>query len=76
MGSGRIRLTGTVMSPEKMIDANQAWFWTRGWQEGELKASAELAAGKGTVYKTDQAFLAALEENRRRLPPPDAEATA
>lgn len=63
------------MPPEEMIDADQAWFWTRGWQEGELEASTELAAGKGTVYKTDEGFLAALEGNRRRLPPADAEAT-
>ena len=51
------------MHPE-MIDADQAWFWKRAWQDGELEASAEVAAGKGEVYKSDEAFLAALGRNR------------
>jgi len=53
------------MHPKEMIDADQAWFWKRGWQKGELEASAELAAGKGEVHKSDEAFLAALQRNRR-----------
>jgi AbrB family looped-hinge helix DNA binding protein len=60
---------GIVMRPKEMIDADQAWFWKRGWQEGELEASAELAAGKGKVYKSDEAFLAALQRNRRTAKP-------
>ncbi len=57
---------GIVVRPKKMIDADQAWFWKRAWQEGELEASAELTAAKGKIYKTDKAFLAALERNRRK----------
>jgi AbrB family looped-hinge helix DNA binding protein len=57
---------GIVMRPKEMIDADQAWFWKRGWQEGELEASAELTAGKGKVHKSDEAFLKALRANRRR----------
>jgi AbrB family looped-hinge helix DNA binding protein len=56
---------GIVMRPKEMIDADQAWFWKRGWQEGELEASAEHAAGKGKVYKSEEAFLAALKRNQR-----------
>lgn len=56
---------GIVMRPKEMIDADQAWFWKRGWQEGELEASAEHAAGKGKAYKSEEAFLAALKRNRR-----------
>jgi AbrB family looped-hinge helix DNA binding protein len=57
---------GIVVRPKEMIDADQAWFWKQSWQEGELEASAELAAGKGKVYKSDKAFLDALDRNRRR----------
>jgi AbrB family looped-hinge helix DNA binding protein len=57
---------GIVVRPKEMIDADQAWFWKRGWQEGELEASAEMAAGKGKVYKSDKEFLAALQRNRRK----------
>ena len=59
---------GIVMRPKEMIDADQAWFWKRAWQEGELEASAELAAGKGKVFKSDSAFLVALQRNRRTAP--------
>lgn len=57
---------GIVVRPKEMVDADQAWFWKQRWQEGELEASAELAAGKGRVYKSDAALLAALQRNRRR----------
>jgi len=55
------------MHPREMIDADQAWFWKRGWQDGELEASTELAAGKGEVYKSDEAFLDALGTVARLL---------
>ena len=48
---------GILLRPKKMIDATQAWFWTLAWQEGEREASAELAAGRGKTYDTDEAFL-------------------
>jgi len=32
--------------------AEQAWFWTREWQEGEREASEDIAAGRlSPVYK-------------------------
>lgn len=42
------------------IPADQAWFWTAEWQEGEWEASAELAAGEGTFYEDVDALLAGL----------------
>ncbi len=55
---------------------DQAWFWTPEWQAGEKAADADLAAGRTTVYDSDEAFLKALEE---RIEPtsksaPDADA--
>lgn len=35
-----------VMVPKKLIDAGQAWFWTREWQEGEREAEEDLRAGR------------------------------
>lgn len=42
------------------IPADQAWFWTAEWQEGEREASAELVAGEGTFYEDVDALLAGL----------------
>jgi len=49
------------------IDPEQAWFWTPEWQEGEREADAELAAGEGTIYYSDEEFLAALEADLKPL---------
>ena len=35
-----------VLVPKKLIDADQAWFWTRELQEGERRADEDLRAGR------------------------------
>jgi AbrB family looped-hinge helix DNA binding protein len=35
-----------VMRPKKLIDADQAWFWTDAWQRGEREASEDIARGR------------------------------
>ena len=51
-----------LMSGLKMIPAEQAWFWTESWQEGEREASAQLAGGEGQVFKTSEDFLESLDD--------------
>jgi hypothetical protein len=53
------------------IDPEQAWFWTREWQQREREADEDLAAGRVTRYESDEQFLAALDE---RTKPLDADA--
>lgn len=53
------------------IDAEQAWFWTREWQQREREADEGLAAGRVTRYEGDEQFLGALDE---RTKPLDADA--
>ncbi len=31
--------------PQKLIPRDQAWFWSKEWQEGEREASDEIAQG-------------------------------
>jgi AbrB family looped-hinge helix DNA binding protein len=42
-----------VMRPKKLIDADQAWFWTDAWQRGEREASEDIARGR--VRRNDNA---------------------
>jgi hypothetical protein len=49
------------------IDPDQAWFWTREWQAKEREADDDLAAGRGTIYASDDELLAALEERTKPL---------
>lgn len=47
------------------IDPDQAWFWTREWQEMEREADEALAAGDFVRYESDEEFLAALDERTK-----------
>ena len=53
---------GILLRPQKVIDASQAWFWTPEWQAGERQASADIAEGRVTTFKTDEDFLASLDD--------------
>jgi AbrB family looped-hinge helix DNA binding protein len=35
-----------VMVPKRLIDADQAWFWSREWQDGEREADGDIEAGR------------------------------
>ena len=49
-----------VMRPKKLIDANQAWFWTDAWQRGEREASQDIAKGRTRRSDDADAFLDSL----------------
>ncbi|MDQ3688426.1 MAG: AbrB/MazE/SpoVT family DNA-binding domain-containing protein [Chloroflexota bacterium] len=42
-----------VMRPKKLIDADQAWFWSDEWQRGEREASEDIARGR--TRRSDEA---------------------
>jgi AbrB family looped-hinge helix DNA binding protein len=35
-----------VMIPKRLIDADQAWFWTPEWQAGERAAEEDIRGGR------------------------------
>lgn len=46
-----------VLTPKKLIDADQAYFWTEEWQKGERKADADIKAGRVKTFDSvDEAF--------------------
>jgi AbrB family looped-hinge helix DNA binding protein len=44
---GRILLT-----PKKLIDASQAYYWTESWQNCERKADEDIKAGRVKRFKS------------------------
>jgi len=42
---------GLLLRPIKVVDAAQAWFWTKGWQEGEREAEADIRSGRVKRFK-------------------------
>ncbi len=50
--------------PKVVIDKDQAWFWTKEWQEGEREADKELKEGKMSgPFKTINELRKHLEKN-------------
>ena len=55
-----ITAEGILLRPQKVIDATQAWFWTKEWQEGEREADTDLAGDRLEILGSGQELLTAL----------------
>jgi len=44
----QVQLEGdrVILVPMKLVPAEQAWFWTKEWQEGEKEAEEDKASGR------------------------------
>jgi antitoxin PrlF len=51
---------GILLRPQKVIDATQAWFWTKEWQDGEREADTDLAGDRLEIFGSGEEFLTAL----------------
>ena len=50
--------------PKVVVDKDQAWFWTKEWQEGEREADKDLKEGKMSgPFKTISELKKHLEKN-------------
>lgn len=57
-----------VVKPKKLIDADQAWFWTSSWQKAEQEASGDKAAGRTSpVFTVAEEGIAYLRRQRRQM---------
>jgi hypothetical protein len=54
-------LVGTTAARALQAMADQAWFWTPEWQEGEREADEDIAAGRTAYFDSTEEFLAALD---------------
>jgi len=52
---------GIVLRPKKLVDADQAWFWTDAWQRGERQASQDIREGRVSPAQGADDFLDSLE---------------
>ena len=41
-----------VLTPKKLVDASQAYFWTEEWQESERRADEDVKAGRVKKFKS------------------------
>ena len=52
-----------VLRVKKLVDKEQAWFWTRRWQEGEREAEEDIRAGR--IHGFDSAKKAIIFLHKR-----------
>jgi len=51
-----------IIVPKKTIDAEQAWFWTKKWQEAEGEAEDDLKSGKVKKFKNVEELIEDLDK--------------
>ena len=50
-----------VVTPKKLVDKSQAYFWTDEWQKGEAEAEAHIKAGRVKTFDSVEELLEDLE---------------
>lgn len=53
---------GVYVRGMRLVPADQAWFWTPEWQEGERRASEDIAAGRVKTYDSMEAMFEDLDD--------------
>ena len=51
-----------IIVPKKTIDAEQAWFWTKKWQEAEGEVEDDLKSGKVKKFKNVEELIEDLDK--------------
>ncbi|MBL7208942.1 MAG: AbrB/MazE/SpoVT family DNA-binding domain-containing protein [Dehalococcoidia bacterium] len=59
----RVQDGAVVLKVKKLVDKEQAWFWTKRWQQGEREAEEDVSSGH--VHRFDSASKAVDYLHRR-----------
>ncbi|MBI4282884.1 MAG: AbrB/MazE/SpoVT family DNA-binding domain-containing protein [Chloroflexi bacterium] len=55
-----------VLRVKKLVDKEQAWFWTKRWQEGEREAEEDIRAGRIHSFDSAKEAIAFLHRREKR----------
>jgi AbrB family looped-hinge helix DNA binding protein len=50
-----------VVVPKKLVDKNQAYFWTKRWQESEREADEDMSAGRVKAFDSVDELIKELD---------------
>ena len=50
-----------ILKPKRAVDLEDAWFWTKAWQEGEREADADIKAGRVKKAKSAEELIRSLK---------------
>ena len=51
-----------VLTPKRLVDKDQAYFWSREWQEAEREAEEDIRAGRVKEFASAEELIQDLEE--------------
>jgi len=66
----QVRSGEIVLKVKKLVDKEQAWFWTRRWQQGEKEAEEDIRGGRVHRFpdaKSAVAFLSSRPVEKRQV---------
>jgi len=52
-----------VLTPKKLVDKRDAWFWSREWQQAEAEAQKDIESGEVSEFDSVDDLLAHLKGN-------------
>jgi len=64
----QVRNGEIVLKVKKLVDKEQAWFWTNRWQQGEKEAEEDIHAGRTHRFPDAQSAIAFLRQEAKRKP--------
>jgi len=50
-----------VLTPKKLVDKRDAWFWSSEWQKAEAEAQDDIASGKTREFESVDDLLKGLK---------------
>ena len=67
-----VRICGDslLLTPKKLVDKSQAYFWSADWQAAERRASEDIAAGRVREFGGIEELTAGLDEATGAAEPP------
>ena len=51
-----------VLMPKKLVDKNQAYFWTKRWQDGEREADEDIKARRVRTFDSVEQLIKDLDQ--------------
>ncbi|MBI2304564.1 MAG: AbrB/MazE/SpoVT family DNA-binding domain-containing protein [Chloroflexi bacterium] len=54
-----------VLRVKKLVDKEQAWFWSKRWQEGEREAEEDIRAGRIHRFDSTEEAIAFLHKRAK-----------
>jgi AbrB family looped-hinge helix DNA binding protein len=62
----RVAEDSIILTPKKLVDKSQAYFWSAAWQAAEREASEDIAAGRVHEAKDVDDLIARLDKGRKK----------